>query len=198
MAALAIRPLKSDRAGLLFSFTHRSLTQEGAGETAATSDRVDSLATDGYLKVTKDVELYGRFALRFNANSQPGLPFASTLTYLTQGRFQYRLTPRFDWAAEARFILQPSSGTSRSVYGTELGFWAMPDLRLGGGYNFTLAGEPGGVNLTPGRRGFYFTISSKLSNLFDLFGTSRAGLSNSNNSGDGATPPQQEKEGEKK
>lgn len=176
MAALAIRPLKSDRAGLLFSYTHRSLTQEGAGEVGTTTDRIDSLATDGYFQATKDVELYGRFALRFNANSQPGLPFTSTLTYLTQGRVQYRLTPRLDWAGEARFLLQPSSGTSRSVYGTELGFWAMPDLRLGVGYNFTMAGEPSGVNLTPGRRGFYFTISSKLSNLFNLFGTSSSGL----------------------
>ncbi len=187
MAALAIRPLKSDRAGLLFSYTHRSLTQEGAGETAATSDRIDSLATDGYFQATKDLELYARFALRFNANSQPGLPFASTLTYMTQGRVQYRLTPRLDWAGEARFLMQPSSGTSRSVYGTELGFWAMPDLRLGVGYNFTMAGEPNGVNLIPGRRGFYFTISSKLSNLFDLFGTSSSGLAGSaqkNNSED--------------
>jgi len=30
--------------------------------------------------------------------------------------------------------------------------------------------------LAPARRGFYFAISSKLSNLFDLFGTSKAGL----------------------
>src|SRR5918912_414706 len=86
---------------------------------------------------------------------------ASTLTYLAQGRAQYRLTSRFDWAGEARFLMQPSSGTSRSVYGTELGFWALPDLRLGVGYNFTLAGEPGNAILTPARRGFYFTISSK-------------------------------------
>jgi hypothetical protein len=173
MMALAIRPLKSDRAGLLFSYTHRSLTQDGALETGGTSDRIDSLSTDGYFQATKDVEIYGRFALRFNANSQPGLPFASTLTYMTQGRVQYRLTSRLDWAGEARFLLQPSSGTSRSVYGTELGFWAVPDLRLGVGYNFTVAGEPSGVSLMPARRGFYFTISSKLSNLFDLFGTPR-------------------------
>jgi len=33
--------------------------------------------------------------------------------------------------------------------------------------------------ILPTRRGFYFTISSKLSNLFDLFGTSKAGLANS-------------------
>jgi uncharacterized repeat protein (TIGR01451 family) len=176
MAALAIRPLKSDRAGLLFSYTHRSLEQQNATDQEATRDRIDSLATDGYYQVSPELELYGRFALRFNANSQHGLPFASTLTYLTQGRVQYRLTSRFDWAGEARFIIQPSSGTSRSVYGTELGFWAVPDLRLGVGYNFTLAGEPNGIGLVPARRGFYFTISSKLSNLFDLFGTSKAGL----------------------
>jgi hypothetical protein len=115
------------------------------------------------------------------------------------------LTPRFDWAGEARFLLQPSSGTSRSVYGTELGFWAMPDLRLGVGYNFTLAGEPDGLRLNNTRRGFYFTISSKLSNLFDLFGTSRSGLANSerrdddsSNSHAAAAPAQDEKKGEPK
>lgn len=59
----------------------------------------------------------------------------------------------------------------------------MPDLRLGVGYNFTLAGEPNGVSIMPARRGFYFTISSKLSNLFDLFGTSRAGLATSGSGG---------------
>jgi hypothetical protein len=88
MMALAIRPLKSDRAGLLFSYTHRSIAQEGAEGAGGMTDRIDSLATDGYYQATKDVELYGRFALRFNANSQPGMPFASTLTYLTQGRVQ--------------------------------------------------------------------------------------------------------------
>ena len=78
-------------------------------------------------------------------------------------------------------------------------FWAMPDLRLGVGYNFTLAGEPDGVHLSPARRGFYFTISSKLSNLFDLFGTSRSGLAGSTSNNDAVTPPaSQEKEGEKK
>jgi hypothetical protein len=52
----------------------------------------------------------------------------------------------------------------------------LPDLRLGGGYNLTSTKEPAGSDVIPGRRGFYFTISSKLSNLFDLFGTSKAGL----------------------
>ncbi len=176
-AALALRPLKSDRAGLLFSFTHRSLAQKNTDRFDDTSDSLYSISADAYYQLTRNVELYGRFALRLNADGQANMPYVSTLTYLTQGRVQYHLTRRLDWAGEARIIIQPSSGTERSIYGTELGFWALPDLRLGVGYNFTLANEPGGVNFIPVRRGFYFTITSKLSNLFDLFGTSRAGLS---------------------
>lgn len=177
-AALAIRPLTSDRVGVLFSFTHRSMVQNGSsgGSLAQTRDRTDTLSSDGYFQATKRLELYGRVALRFSANGQADLPFVSTLTYLTQMRAQYRLTRRFDWAGEMRAIVQPSSGTARSAYGAELGFWALPDLRLGAGYNFTGAKEPVGATVTPARRGFYFTISSKLSNLFDLFGTAQNGF----------------------
>jgi len=174
-AALAIRPLNSDRTGLLFNYTHRSTLQNATG-TSATRDRLDSLATDGYDQLTKRLELYGHFALRFSANGQPDLPYASSLSFLTQARAQYLLTRRIDWAFETRFLLQPSSRTARSTYATEAGFWVLPDLRMGGGYNFTSAKEPAGAGVLPTRRGFYFTITSKLSNLFDLFGTSKEGL----------------------
>lgn len=43
--------------------------------------------------------------------------------------------------------------------------------------NFTRAGEPGSGSMIPNRRGFYFVINSKLSRLFDVFGTSKEGLS---------------------
>jgi uncharacterized repeat protein (TIGR01451 family) len=183
-AALAIRPIESDRVGLLFSYTHRSLTQNAGSAgilgvaAAPTRDRSDSLSTDGYYQLSKRLELYGRGALRFNANGQPELPFVSTLTFLTQARAQYLVTSRLDWAIESRMLFQPSSSTTRSTYATEAGFWALPDMRLGVGYNFTAAKEPAGAPFLPTRRGFYFTISSKLSNLFDLFGTSKAGLVN--------------------
>jgi hypothetical protein len=192
-AALAIRPLKSDRVGLLFSYTHRSLMQSDVTRKEVTSDRTDSVSADGYNQVTKRLEVYGRFALRFNANGQPQVPFVSILTFLTQARAQYLLTERFDVAFETRLLFQPSSGTRRSVYATEAGFWVLPDLRLGGGYNFTAAKEPAEARGLPTRRGFYFTISSKLSNLFDLFGTSRSGLAGSVDAG---TPLKNE--GEKK
>lgn len=177
--ALAIRPLTSDRVGVLFSYTHRSLTQDATSATP-TRDRLDSLSMDGYNQLTKRLEVYGRFALRFSANGQPQLPFVSTLSLLTQIRAQYLITRRLDWAVETRLLFQPSSSTMRSVYATEAGFWALPDMRLGVGYNFTAAKEPAGSQVLPTRRGFYFTVSSKLSNLFDLFGTSKAGLDSPN------------------
>ena len=75
-----------------------------------------------------------------------------------------------------RRLTQPSSGTSRSVYGSEVGFWALPDLRVGLGYNFSAKREPAGFSPLPAKSGFYFTLTSKLSSLFDLFGTSHDGL----------------------
>jgi outer membrane protein TolC len=53
----------------------------------------------------------------------------------------------------------------------------LPDLRLGAGYNFTAIKEPFAASGLPTRRGFYFTITSKFSNLFNLFGTRKADTS---------------------
>ena len=174
-AALAWRPLNSDKAGLLFSYTRRDITQEGADAVGETRDRSDTLSSDWYYQATRNVELYGRFALKFGDTASPGLARVSTLTYLTQGRAVYRLGKYMDVAGEGRWLAQPSSATARASFGAEMGFWVMSDLRLGGGYNWTSAMEPGANPLVAARRGFYFSISSKLSNLFDLFGTSRQG-----------------------
>jgi hypothetical protein len=76
----------------------------------------------------------------------------------------------------------------RLVYASEAGFWVVPDLRFGLGYNFTGITEPAGSQISSARRGFYFTITSKLSNLFDLFGKSKHELV-----GTGAGPAQPDK-----
>jgi uncharacterized repeat protein (TIGR01451 family) len=175
-AALAWRPLHRDSVGLLFSYTRRDLSQQNGAAAADTRDRSDTLSTDGYYQATRNVELYGRFALKFGDTASQGLARVSTLTYMTQARAVYRVGRYFDVAGEGRWLAQPASATARTSFGAEAGFWVMPDLRLGGGYNWTGASEPGTVGLGAARRGFYFTISSKLSNLFDLFGTSRSGL----------------------
>ncbi|HEV7893543.1 MAG TPA: hypothetical protein VGP08_23215 [Pyrinomonadaceae bacterium] len=172
-AALAWRPLHRDDMGLLFSYTRRDITQRGSSDAGETRDRSDTLSSDGYYQATRNLELYGRFALRFGDTGLQGLARVSTLTYMSQGRAVYRLGKYVDVAGEGRWLAQPASSTARASFGTELGFWVMPDLRLGGGYNWTGAFEPGAGTLSPARRGFYFTISSKLSNLFDLFGTPR-------------------------
>ena len=174
--ALAWRPLHRDSVGLLFSYTRRDLSQQNGAGLGETRDRSDTLSTDGFYQAARNVELFGRFALKFGDTSSVGLSRVSTLTYMTQGRAVYRLGRYVDVAGEGRWLAQPASATARASFGSELGFWVMPDLRLGGGYNWTGASEAGAFGLSPARRGFYFTISSKLSNLFDLFGTSRNGL----------------------
>ena len=179
MAALAWRPLKSDRMGWLFSYTRRDISQDGlpglGGSLYSMIDRSDMLSTDAYYQATSDLELYGRIAIKYGVGGTPDLASVSTFTYLAQGRAVYRLGARFDVAGEMRLLAQPVTLTRRTSFGVELGFWALPDLRLGGGYNFTGVYEPAGSLVNNGRRGFYFTLSSKLSNLFDLFGSSNSG-----------------------
>jgi hypothetical protein len=196
-AALAWRPLDSDREGLLFSYTRRDISQAGFGAQAATRDRSDTLSTDGYYQAARDLELYGRLALKFGDTASPGLVRVSTFTYMTQGRVVYRLGRYMDFAGEGRWLAQPVTRTARASFGTELGFWVLPDLRLGGGYNWTGVVEPGLSPLLAARRGFYFTISSKLSNLFDLFGTPRQNLqSQGDPKGDGTSAGQPKHEDE--
>ncbi|HWQ33836.1 MAG TPA: SPOR domain-containing protein [Blastocatellia bacterium] len=182
IAALAWRPLESDRTALLFSYNHRTFEQSAQRGFDATRDRADIVSTDGLFQATRRLELYGRFALKFSENGRADVPLAATLTMLGQGRAEFRFARYFDLAGEARTLWQPSNSSQRNSLGAELGFWALSDLRFGLGYNFTRATEPtyfGGVSPAGSftqRRGVYFVISSKLSNMFNLFGTSRDGL----------------------
>ncbi len=134
------------------------------------------LSSDGYWQPFKDTELYGRFALKFGGNSREGLMDASSLTYIAQLRMQRRIRRAFDIAGEGRVLVQPSTRTSRTSAGAEVGYWILPDVRLGFGYSFASITEPAGSLVAAPPRGFYFTISTKLSYLFDLFGTNPQGL----------------------
>ena len=176
-AAMAIRPHDTDKYGLLFSYQHRD-TYYSDGKTLPTALRSDVISVDGFHQTTKRLELYGRFALKFSGDGNSTLAYASNFTYLMQGRAQYLLTRQFDVAVENRFLYQPTSGSQKNWFGTEIGYWATPDLRFGIGYNFSRTQEPFGFNNNSvfNKNGVYFVISSKLSRLFNLFGTSKKGL----------------------
>ncbi|MGI8668434.1 MAG: hypothetical protein ACR2J3_01150, partial [Aridibacter sp.] len=178
--AFAIRPHDTDKYGLLFSYQHRSsfFSDSAKEDTLPTSLRSDIISVDGFHQTTRRLELYGRFALKFSADGNTELPYASNLTYLMQTRANYRLSRWLDVAGEGRYLYQPSSGSLKQWFGAEAGFWATPDIRLGGGYNFSKAREPFGFtdNSIFNKKGFYFVLSTKVSNLFNLFGTSEKGL----------------------
>ena len=176
--ALAIRPHDTDKYGVLFGYKHRESFFSGKEGEAPNEIRNDILSVDGFHQTTRRLELYGRFALKHTADKTPNLPFASNLTLLMQGRAQYRLDRYWDLAGEGRFLYQPSTGSQNRWLGAETGYWATPDLRIGGGYNFAKSKEVYGFtdNSVYNRSGFYFVLSTKVSNLFDLFGTSKEGL----------------------
>ena len=194
-AAIALRPVGSDNHAVLFSYTERSLTQSGFDGQAPVTERSRTLSTDGYWQPLRDTELYGRFALKFGGNSREGLIDASALTYISQLRMQRRIRRAFDVAGEGRVLVQPSTHTSRRSFGAEVGYWILPDLRFGFGYNFTSAAEPAGSAAVAQPRGFYFTISTKLSSLFDLFGTSRQGLTPADETQDDKKPAEKKADG---
>lgn len=177
-AAIAIRPHDTDRYGLLLSYTRRDSYFSNGADFLPTRLRSDVLSADGFYQATGRLELYGRTALKLNGDGNSSLLYTSNLTMLFQSRAQYRLSRRVDIAAEGRYLYQPSSGSQQRWLGAEAGFWVMPDLRLGVGYNFSKAQEIYGFNNNSiyNRNGFYFVISSKLSRLFNLFGTSDKGL----------------------
>lgn len=182
--ATAWRPLRSDKTAFLLSYTHRSIEQSARQGFAPTIDRDEILAADGLYQPFRRLELYGRYALKFNRTGRDGIPVVSTLTSLVQGRAELRFAQYFDVAAEARLLWLSGTGSRRTSLGAELGFWALSDVRLAGGYNFTQMKESPGyfggfstfTNNLNTRQGFYFVVSSKLSNMFNLFGTSSEGL----------------------
>ncbi len=169
-AALAWRNWKTDREGLLFSWTMRTSALDGVNTTLPQNDRVNLLMTDGYYQPHRRIEFYGKFAFSDRTYNYVGDTPVSTLTYLFQGRTQVRISRRFDAAVEGRIVVQPDTSTDQWTVGAEGGFWILKDLRVGLGYNFKSADEIAANFLTnPVRQGVYFVLSTKLSNMFNLF-----------------------------
>lgn len=176
--ALAIRPHNTDRYGILLSYKHRENLFSSGTETTPTELRSDLFSVDGFHQTTSRLEFYGKFAAKYQSDRTPSVPFANNLNYLAQGRAQYMLTNWLDVAAEGRFTYSPYSGGSSRWLGVEGGYWATPDLRIAGGYNFSTMNDAYGFNDNGvfNRGGFYISVSTKISKFFNLFGTSEEGL----------------------
>ncbi|MDP9054137.1 MAG: hypothetical protein M3N93_07510, partial [Acidobacteriota bacterium] len=169
-AALAWRSWRTDREGLLFSYAYRAADLSAQQTALPQTDRVSLLSTDGYYQPHRRVELYGKFAFSARTYDYVGADPVSTLTYLYQARAQFRIARRFDAAVEGRIVNQPDTSLTQSTLGAEAGYWLVRDLRIGVGYNFKSAQEIAANFLTnPVKQGIYFVLSSKLSNMFNLF-----------------------------
>lgn len=162
LGALAVRPVESDRVGLLLSYEH------GDFENALVSGprrRTGRLSTDGFYQPAERLELYTRLA-RIDT---PGLAtVAPERTYVWQGRAQFRILSRIDVASEARH-LSPMRGAGLWIAAGETGIWISRDLRIGLGYASRPMIEPGhAVTIASGRAGAYIVFSTRLASLFDL------------------------------
>lgn len=169
--SFAVRPHDTDRYGMLFSYNYRNSFLSGRSGEAPTRLRADILSADAFYQFNPRLQFYMRTAAKVSGDGNQALPFASTSTFLVQNRIQYLLTNSFDVAGEMRTIFQPAAKSVRQNYGLEAGYWLNSDLRFGVGYNFRKMSEPNLANNSRG--GIYFTVTTKLSNIFNLFGTPR-------------------------
>jgi uncharacterized repeat protein (TIGR01451 family) len=172
LAAIAVRPGATDRAGLLFSYNRQSTQGFATSGTTALPSTVGILSTDAWWNVLPKLDVYGRFAFSDRQQTETDITAPTTLTLLSQARVQYRFGRWFDAAAESRWLQQPATGADRQTTGVEIGGWILRDIRLALGYNFESIPEYGASFLaSPIHRGVYFNLTGKFSRLFDLFGT---------------------------
>jgi len=89
--------------------------------------------------------------------------------YLGQLRATYRFAYQWDVALEGRTIGQPSANFTEWGWAAELGYYIMPDLRIGLGYSF---GSVDDRDFSGYRSsdGIYFGVTYKINELFGGFG----------------------------
>jgi hypothetical protein len=168
LTALAVRPITNERAGLLLSYQYvdRDLPIQAFGQSRNALEWRHRLSTDGYVQPLRRLDLHGKFAWqRANDLDQ------SAGTYLGQARARIVLHRFVDAAIEERYIWQPFTDTSRRGSAAEIGFWPAADLRAAVGYSFDDSRDPLGRDLEGRARGVYVTLSTKLSRLFNLLGS---------------------------
>jgi hypothetical protein len=169
LGAFAVRPATHDRLGWLLSYQY--LDREHLAPVVTPGRDLAGwrhlLSTDGYAQPFQWLGLHAKLTWQ---RADAGGVFR-TDTYLAQGRAQFLLSRYVDLAIEERYLRQPQSDSHRTGAAGEIGFWPLTEIRIGVGYSFHDTRDPYGRDLQGRDKGVYLTLSTKLSSLFDLFGS---------------------------
>lgn len=181
---LAYRNPNNDDFNALLRYEYRrnpAITPEDLISGSGTGSQEHLFAVEAIYAPNWRWEFYGKFALR-NSTSYLASDLVGTSTVtLAQLRATYRLGYRWDIAAEARWISQPTADYSETGVAIEAGYYLSPNLRLSAGYSFGNISDRD-FNGSRSASGPYVGITLKLdNNLFRDFGVQQA-----------ASPQQQE------
>jgi hypothetical protein len=180
--ALSVRPKKSDRVAVLFSYDFgngnsfaplRNAMDTDSSPASVNLARTDRLSMDGLIEIRHGFEFYSRVAAARTPGIYGGSIGGSKVGTYLQGRLQKSLTHRFDIAGEVRWVQESKIVRGAWITGLEWGTWLNRDFRIGLGYSPSGFANPGALlNSTAARGGLYMVISSRLSGIFDLMGGS--------------------------
>ena len=167
LGGLAVRPLKHDGYGLLFSWHHRDQRQGNLAPGNQVRVLTDTLSADSVFQLTEKTRFFAKGALTYSQDEPLGLPTVPTTTTLFQSRLEYRFGKYFDAAGEIRNVILWQDSLHRNSLGLEWGIWALQDLRVGLGYGFTQSVALEGADESI-KSGVYLNISAKVNAILDL------------------------------
>jgi uncharacterized repeat protein (TIGR01451 family) len=167
LGGLAVRPLKRDGYGVLFSWHHRDQRQGNLGPGNQVRVLTDTFSADSVFQLTEKTLFFAKGALTYSQDEPLGLPMVPTTTTLFQGRLEYRFGKYFDAAGEIRNVIQWQDSLHRNSLGLEWGIWAVQDLRIGVGYGFTQSVTLEGADESI-QSGIYLNLSAKMNAILDL------------------------------
>jgi hypothetical protein len=170
---LAYRDLDNDRFNALLRYEHRrnpSTIPDDLLSSSGTGSEEDLFAAEAIFAPDWRWEFYGKFGLRHSTSYLASDLVGSSTVTLAQLRATYRLGYRWDVAAEARWISQPSANYTETGFSLEAGYYLTPNMRLAAGYSAGAVSDRD-FNGSRSAGGLYLGITLKLdNNLFRDFG----------------------------
>lgn len=185
---LAYRDPNSDKFNALLRYEYRknpSTIPETLLIGSGTGSKEHLFAVEAIYAPSWRWEFYGKFALRSSKTYLADDYVGKSTIWLGQVRATYRLSQRWDLAAEARWINQSDAGYRETGMMVEAGYYLTPNLRLSAGYSFGRVNDRDFTGTSRSAGGPYLGVTVKLNELWGGFGAQKI------------APPQQQ-ESEKK